>query len=106
MSDEEKVYKVTYLPTFLQRVRQMGERAAVLGLRDELAALLRTIHENLLSNPVDWGDPVKRVPSTGTIFYRRLLETVYVTDAVNKQRPLVVVKGIQPQTGSPYAEPE
>ncbi len=29
MPDEENAYKVTYLPSFIQRVRQMGERAAV-----------------------------------------------------------------------------
>jgi hypothetical protein len=106
MSDEGPTYQVTYLPSFLQQVRQMGDRAAVLGLRLEFAALLRTIHGSLTTKPVEWGDPFKRIPTTGTVLYRRLLETVSVIYAVNEQRRLVVVKEIRTQTGSPYSEPE
>jgi hypothetical protein len=94
------------LPDVLRRLRAMGERVATPELRQQLAAILRTVTERLTHDPVNWGDPFRRLRPSGILLLSRTYSTLHFTFAVDETTRLVIVNGVTTLSKSPYAEPE
>jgi hypothetical protein len=97
-------FKVVYLPAAMQALRAMTQRAIARNLAKELAGILRAVDDRLRNDPVNWGEPVRRLKS-GIVMHGRAISTLYFSYAVDEQRNIVMVDRVTPFTGSPYEEP-
>src|SRR5262245_32629316 len=97
-------YRLVFLTDVLQRLRAMGERAVKPELRQQLAAILQTVRDRLIHDPVNWGDPFRRLRPSGILFLSRTYSTLHFTYAVDETNRLVIVTNVTTLSKSPYAE--
>src|SRR4051812_3859446 len=103
MADEVALpYQLIFMPDVLRRLRTMGERAASEELRQGLAAILRTVTDRLMNDPVAWGDPFRRLRVSGNLMYSRTYCGLHFTYAVDERKRLVIVRWVVPLSQSPY----
>lgn len=67
-----------------------------LRFRGQAVAALRIIYQGLTSSPLEWGDPLYRLPNLGMLVHHRIIFPIYVAYGVNVEHRLVVVRAIQP----------
>src|SRR5262245_55247715 len=96
-------YQLVFLANVLQRLRAMGDRVATRQLRQQLGAILRTVQDRLTHDPVNWGDPVRHLPHSGTLLLSRVYGTLHFTYAVDETNRLVIVNRVRTLSKSPYA---
>jgi hypothetical protein len=97
-------YRVSTPGPILQQLRAWAERAVKLGLRDEFAADLRAVQEELATNPLTWGEPRFTLPGRNVRVHQGAVPLLHVTYGVDEQARVVFVMRVRLLPNSPLAD--
>jgi hypothetical protein len=87
------------------RIRQMLDRAAELGVQPEIASTFTGILQHLTTDPREWGDPHWRFHTLQMIQFGGTLHHLRCEYSVHERIPTVVITKIFPLAGNPlYGE--
>jgi hypothetical protein len=89
-------YSVVYSGLQRQAVRAYGERAAQRGILAAYLDAIRSMHDHLTTDPLDWGDPQNRLRHMGLLLCQRIHRMLLVHYAVDEQRRIVYLRSIRP----------
>jgi hypothetical protein len=76
-------------------VKQLHAQAVQAGTGQKFLAALRQILEQLRTNPLNFGEPVYRLPALRLLVRQGALLPVVVDYAVHEDRPLVFIRGFK-----------
>jgi len=85
----EGLYRVVLSRRIREQLRRWGEQAAARGIESEYLDVLRTTSQRLTTAPLDWGDPLYRLPALNVQVYRGLTSIFYVYYAVDQANRIV-----------------
>lgn len=94
-------FQVVYSQRLHERLRALGEQAFRLGVGLEYVDVLRTIHDKLESEPLDWGDPQYRLHVLDVLVCNRVYGLLQVSYGVDERNRLVFVREIRGHPSSP-----
>ena len=100
----ESPYRVIYSGRIRQRVRTLGAEALRLGVGQEFVDALKVVTQKLASEPVEWGDPQYHLHVMGLLNCHRLYSIFHISYAVDEERRIVYLKGIEPRSGHSLAD--
>lgn len=89
-----------------RQLRIWAERADTAGKTAEYLAALQTIHRQLTTEPLTWGDPWFRASQLGLQVYQRACTPLHVSYAVDVERRIVYAVKFTPFSGSGLEEDE
>jgi hypothetical protein len=92
-------YRLSNSRLITERLRLLSDLAASNRLLDRYLDLVAAMERGLTGSPEDWGDPAFRYQNLGLDVYRRGLEMIVVTYAVDPVRRIVYIQDVQPMTG-------
>ena len=92
-------YRLSYSRQIVERLQLLSDVAAANRLLRRYLELVDAMRRQLCTTPVDWGDPIFRYQNLGLDVYRRGLEMMVVTYAVDPMRRIVYIQDVQPMTG-------
>jgi hypothetical protein len=101
--DANDPYRVVYSERIRRELRQWAERPRELGLIDEYANALTTIHGHLTDDPADWGDPLYRLRQMNFLCYRGIYWGIRVEYGVEEPLRLVFVQDCKLVPGHPLS---
>lgn len=101
VSPQAPFYRVLPAASGRQEMRQLGERAHALGIRQRYLDAFRQIEQNLRSDPLNWGDPLYTLRHLNLAVYHRCHDLVCVTYAVNQTHRVVWITHAIPMPGFP-----
>jgi hypothetical protein len=85
-------YKVTHSALTGQEIKRLHQRAAQEGRGKQFVSALRAIYERLKNDPVNFGEPIFRLPALKLIVYQAGVSPVMVDYAVHEERRLVILR--------------
>jgi len=89
------VYQVTFSGQTRERARQLHQEAAESGAGQQFVQAMRTIVQRLQSEPMNFGEPLDRLPSLKLQVRQGIVAPVVVDFAVHEERPLVFIRGLK-----------
>jgi hypothetical protein len=99
-------YKVGRLAVVNEQIRQLGQRAKVLGLRQEVNDALLAVLAKLETEPLTWGDPQYATRHPGGFVLRGLHFPFIVRYAAFERERAVILLDLRVFPGHPLgAEP-
>ncbi len=75
-----------------------------LGLQDEFATDLRAVQEELITNPLTWGEPRFTLPGRNVRLRQGAVGLLHVTYGVDEQARVVFVMRIRLMPNAPLAD--
>lgn len=84
-------YTLVFTAEQREQLKTWAERAATQGTVAEYLAVLKTIHRQLTTEPLVWGDPWYRLSQLGLQVYQRACTPLHITYAVDTVRQIVYV---------------
>ncbi len=88
MADEANgPYRVHASQVMLDRLRELGRRAAARGERDAFKAALQFATNRLATDPLNWGEPIYHLPGLNTLVFHgavAMLHLYYVVIAASR----------------------
>jgi hypothetical protein len=100
---DESDYRVDRVRRVVDQIRELGDRAATLGISENYLSALRAILERLQTSPLDWGDPEWRTKRKGGYVCHGILPPLVVHYVVFEPERVVCILNIKPLPGSPLA---
>ena len=92
----EEPFAVGQLPEVLRRVRELTEKAAILGVGNELFEAVTTVMAKLRTDPVGSGDPDYHPKKPGSCVYHIVNDPLYFRYAVYEIERVVLILEIKP----------
>jgi hypothetical protein len=89
-------YKVGKYPGVAEKMRTLADLASLAGLRQSYLDALRKMADHLENDPLEWGDPVYRVPHQSGVVCHALVEPVVVHYSVHESTKIVLIIDIKP----------
>lgn len=89
------VYKVTLSAQAKKTVKQLHLQALQAGKSKEYLQSLRYVYERLRRDPLDFGEPLYRLPVLKMTVYLASAARMVVDYAVHEEQPLVFVRGLK-----------
>ena len=89
-------YRVVYSEAVRNALKALCERAARGSRGEEILSAVRTIDEQLRSDPLGFGDPWHDLPAARLTVMIRVFPPLVVSYAVHKEKPVVFVKHFRP----------
>jgi hypothetical protein len=89
-----------------EQLKAWAERAAAVGKTAEYLAALKTIHHQLTTEPLAWGDPWYRLSHVGLQVYQRTCAPLHISYAVDTTRRIVYAKRFTLVAGSGLEQDE
>ncbi len=96
-------FRLVYFPAMLEQLKRLRQLAVERGRADEFRTSLEVIVASLTADPGAWGEPLYRLRHLGLTVYHNVTRGLLVRYAVDEQRRIVYVRGIEPLSGSPLA---
>lgn len=93
-------YQVEASGTVIQEIKELVDRATVLGIADEVLRSLRQSHRRLQQEPFAVDEPVYRLHTLQLQVRLVVQQPLSVTFAVHEERPLVFIKVVNLLSGS------
>jgi hypothetical protein len=96
-------YTVDRVPKVTEQIRQLGQRAAVLGITGELVAALHAIVRKLERKPHTWGEPIYHTQLLGGMVRQAIQSPLHVRYAVYEAQRAVLILDLKPLPSHPLA---
>ncbi len=97
-------YQLSFPGTIREVLRELLQRASDLGIRDRIADALAEIELRLGTDPVAWGDPLRRYRGARVVAYHRIHDDVLAVFSVHDDRPEVWLLNVVPVLGHPLRD--
>ena len=88
-------YDVHFSGAMADRLRQIQRQASLEGRGEAVLAAFRQIVQRLERDPLDFGEPLYRLPALRLRVRQGAFRPLFVDFAVHEDRPLVFIKGIK-----------
>ena len=102
----QSLYAVDRLAKVTDQIRQLGQRAAALGITAELTTALRTIVRKLETKPQTWGEPRYQTQLLGGMVREAIQSSLWVRYAVYEMQRAVLITDLKPLPSHPLAQGE
>lgn len=79
----------------LQAFQALAEKAAQAGNRDQFAVTLRAIRDRLRTDPLNFGEPLYRLPALKLSIRACAVPPLVVHFGVHESRPLVIIQHVK-----------
>jgi hypothetical protein len=89
---QRRVYQVNLSEQTRAKVKQLYLRVAQAGKGNEFLESLRHIDERLRHDPLDFGEPLFRLPALKLVVYQAAAGRLVVDFAVHEEKPLVFIR--------------
>src|SRR5438093_1422966 len=99
----QSLYVVDRLAKVTDQIRQLGQRAAALGITTELVTALRAIVHKLETKPHTWGEPRHHTQLLGGVVREAIQAPLRVRYAVYEVQRAVLITDLRPLPSHPLA---
>jgi len=99
-----KSWKVSCSQDMLSRVRAFQSRAAELNIQPDFQRVMNTLIQQLLTDPLGWGDPQYRFHQLDLLQCHGICEFMQVYYAVDEERQIVFITELRPMPNHPLEE--
>jgi hypothetical protein len=97
-------YKVSRLEIVNEQIRQLGQRATLLGMSQEIKDALLEVVAKLETEPLTWGDPQYATRHPGGLVLRGLRFPLLVRYAAFENERAVIILHLRVFPGHPLAD--
>jgi hypothetical protein len=104
--DPSRPYKVVRAEAVRERLRQLREVAGEASLLEQYVEAIRAIEVHLIEHPLEWGDPLYRLPHLDLVMYRGIYWDIAVVYGVNEAERIVFIKEYDLLPRSPLRPPQ
>ena len=101
---ENNPWRLSHSAEFIVQLKLWIRQAAQIGISQELIAGIKHIHENLQSQPLEWGDPLHRLKHLNLLICHRLYRRIYTTYGVHENEHTVFIQHIRLISGHPLSD--
>ena len=95
-SEADGSYQVSYSAVVRKELKAILQRAITAGLGEKAMSAVKTIDEQLSSNPLDFGDPWYDLPEAELTVFAKIVHPLMVVYGVHKEERVVFVKEFKP----------
>jgi hypothetical protein len=88
-------YRLIFSAQQVQRIYALHQEALNRSLGDVFIAALKEIERQLRTNPVQFGDPLYRLPAAKLVVYTRAIFPIAVDYGVHQEKPIVFIRSIR-----------
>jgi hypothetical protein len=99
----QSLYTVDRLAKVADQIRQLGQRAAALGITAELVGALRAIVHKLETKPHTWGEPRHHTQLVGGLVREAIQAPLRVHYVVYEVQRAVLILNLRPLPSHPLA---
>jgi hypothetical protein len=92
---QPELYKVIVSSQIGQEIKRLHQEAAAQGRGQQFLSSLRAIHDRLVNDPLNFGEPAYRLPLLKLMLYYVVVGLVAVDYAVQQEKRLVFLKGVK-----------
>lgn len=98
-------FRIEFLPSCLERIRVLSDRAKAAGLGRPFADFLANMMDHLVRRPREWGDPFTPLYGMQAVVYQKYSAAVEVRVEylVHDTRSEVIVRSFEPIARGPLA---
>jgi hypothetical protein len=100
-AEQSRPYKVGRLAVVNEQIRQIGQRANRLGMRQEVEDALLAVVAKLETEPLTWGDPEYATRQPGGLVLRGLHFPLIVRYAAFEHEHAVIILDLRVFPGQP-----
>jgi hypothetical protein len=95
-------YEVQCSARDAQAFKQIHQQAAQVGAGAQVVEAIRTVYEQLQTNPSGFGDPLYRLRALKLEVRVGIVPPLVVHFAISEDEPLVFIKGVKTLPGQPW----
>jgi hypothetical protein len=89
-------YRVAYPQVVRNALKELCERAALQGLGEQVLVALKAIDEQLKTDPLAFGDPIRSLADAKLTLMQRIVAPLIITYSVHTEMPVVFVRQFRP----------
>jgi hypothetical protein len=89
-------YQVGRYPGVAEKLQSLAKLATLAGIRKSYVDALRTMLVRLENDPLEWGDPLYRVPHQSGIVCHSLVWPIMVRYSVHESANVVLIIDVSP----------